>query len=161
MAVAAGDGAAVNVSDAQYVEGKIVAVDGRIPLADGSLGYTTASVQYQIAATIGGRIAYFKQQTPQIRLWGPLQVLDADRLLGASVPGVMIGNELRWHFYEPPAFATCGAAPGAAGEPILDPNRRGVVARRGIDLPPIDGDPGNAAGGSGSGATGTTDGGIT
>jgi len=149
VADAAGDGAAVNTSEAKYVEGKIVAIDGRIPLADGTLGYTTDSVRYQIAVSIGGRIAYFKQQIPQIRLWGPLQVLDADRLLGASVPGVMIGNELRWHFYEPPAFATCGAAPGTPGQPLIEPNRRGAF-RTGIVLPPIDGNPDNAAGVSGS-----------
>lgn len=151
----------MNTSDAKYVEGKITAVDGRITLANGTYGYTTDSVRYQIAATIDGRVAYFKQQTPQIRLWGPLQVLDAERLLGASVPGVMIGNELRWHFYEPPAFATCGPIPVVAGQTIIDPNRRGAF-RTGIVLPPIDGVPlDNSSGGSGSGATGTTDGGIT
>lgn len=151
----------MNNSTAQYVEGKITEVDGQVPLADGSLGYTTDSVRYTIDVSINGAILTFKNQTPQVRLWGPLQVLDALRLKGCSVPGVIIGNDLRWHFYEPPALASCGAAPGAAVDPLIEPNRRGVVARRGIDLPPIDGDPDNSAGGSGSGATGTTDGGIT
>ena len=151
----------MNNSTAQYVEGKITEVDGQVPLADGSLGYTTDSVRYTIDVSINGALTTFKNQTPQVRLWGPLQVLDALRLKGCSVPGVIVGNDLRWHFYEPPALASCGAAPGASVDPLIEPNRRGVVARRGIDLPPIDGDPGNAAGGSGSGATGTTDGGIT
>jgi len=149
------------VNPTTYIEGKITEVDGQVPLADGTFGYTTDSVRYTIAASIDGAIAVFKGQTPQVRLWGPLQVLDALRLKGCSVPGVIIGNDLRWHFYEPPSLASCGLAPGGApGAPIIDPNRRGAF-RTGIDLPPIDGEPGNATGGSGSGATGTTDGGIT
>ena len=144
-----------------YVEGKITDVQGEVPLADGTFGYTTDSVRYTITASIDGSIAVFKNQTPQVRLWGPLQVLDALRLKGCSVPGALVGGDLRWHFYEPPALASCGLAPGGAGQPIIEPNRRGVVARGGIILPPIEGSPDSATGGSGSGATGTTDGGIT
>ena len=151
----------MNISTAQYVEGKITEVDGQVPLADGSLGYTTDSVRYTIDVSINGALTTFKNQTPQVRLWGPLQVLDALRLKGCSVPGVIMGNDLRWHFYEPPSLASCGAAPGAAVDPLIEPNRRGVVARRGIDLPPIDGNPGNAAGGSAGGpSTGPDGGGI-
>ncbi len=150
----------MNNSTAQYVEGKITGIEGQVPLADGSLGYTTDSVRYTIDVSINGALTTFKNQTPQVRLWGPLQVLDALRLKGCSVPGVIIGNDLRWHFYEPPALASCGAAPSAAVDPLIEPNRRGAF-RTGIDLPPIDGNPGNAAGGSAGGpSTGPAGGGV-
>lgn len=145
------------------VVGKIVAVEGAQPLPTGGVGYYSSNTYYTIQTSLPGNgVMSLTKQRPEIRLWSHGEVLlDAEYLIGKSVQGVFIANEVRWNFIEPPAFATCGAAPGAAGEPIIDPNRRGVVSRRGIDLPPIDGDPGNAAGGSGSGATGTTDGGIT
>lgn len=145
------------------VVGKIVAVDGAQPLPTGGVGYYSSNTYYTIQTSLPGHgVMMLVKQRPEIRLWSHGEVLlDAEHLIGKSVQGVFIANEVRWNFIEPPAFASCGPAPVVAGQTIIDPNRRGAF-RTGIVLPPIDGVPlDNSSGGSGSGATGTTDGGIT
>jgi hypothetical protein len=150
----------VNSAKASIVVGKIVGVAGRFVLPDGSTGYTTASVSYSIEFTSdGGGVVPLTGQTPEIRLWGPNQVLDAEYLIGSSCIGVVIGGELRWHFVEPPSLASCGPAPTPGGNGVItDPIIRGAV-RRGVPLPPIDGTPTDSAVGGGTGATGTGEGG--
>jgi len=91
------------------ITGKITNVDGRITLPDGVQGYTTASVRYTIVATIPNVSApiEFVGQVPEIRLWPDDQEIDGARLLNTSCIGVMINNDVRWHFFEPPAIGGC------------------------------------------------------
>lgn len=95
------------------VTGKITNVEGRITLPDGVQGYTTASVRYTIVATIPDVSApvEFVGQVPEIRLWPDDQEIDAARLLNTSCIGVMINNDVRWHFFEPPAIGGCAVEP--------------------------------------------------
>lgn len=95
------------------VTGKITNVDGRITLPDGAQGYTTASVRYTIVATIPDVSApvEFAGQVPEIRLWPDDQEIDGARLLNTSCIGVMVNNDVRWHFFEPPAIGGCAVEP--------------------------------------------------
>lgn len=91
------------------VTGKITNVEGRITLPDGVQGYTTASIRYTILAMIPNVSApvEFVGQVPEIRLWPDDQEIDGARLLNTSCIGVMINNDVRWHFFEPPAIGGC------------------------------------------------------
>lgn len=95
------------------VTGKITNVEGRITLPDGVQGYTTASVRYTIVATIPDISApvEFVGQVPEIRLWPDDQEIDGARLLNTSCIGVMVNNDVRWHFFEPPAIGGCAVEP--------------------------------------------------
>lgn len=97
------------------VTGKITNVEGRITLPDGVQGYTTASVRYTIVATIPDISApvEFVGQVPEIRLWPDDQEIDGARLLNTSCIGVMVNNDVRWHFFEPPAIGGCAVEPMA------------------------------------------------
>jgi hypothetical protein len=95
------------------VTGKITSVDGLITLPDGAQGYTTASIRYTIVATIPNVSApvEFTGQAPEIRLWPDDQEIDGARLLNKSCIGVLIANDVRWHFFEPPAIGGCAVEP--------------------------------------------------
>lgn len=147
----------MNLSDAQIVVGKIVAVAGAFVLPDGTTGYTTASVSYTILQTtpVGGVIEW-PGQVPEIRLWGNDQVIDAPSLIGRSCIGVVVGGELRWHFPEPAALGGCPTSVGGNGQ--QSPLVRGLSFDPTEPPPPP---PGGTATGPGAGGTsGTGTGGI-
>ena len=109
--------------------GKIMGYTGQVDLPDGSRGYTTASIRYNILAMIPGASVpvTFTGQRPEIRLWPATQIIDADALNEKTCIGIMVNNDIRWHFFEPPMLAGCedsGGRPGAIPEFIREEERR-------------------------------------
>lgn len=109
--------------------GKIMGYTGQVDLPDGSRGYTTASIRYNILAMIPGASVpvTFTGQRPEIRLWPANQIIDADALNEKTCIGIMVNNDIRWHFFEPPMLAGCedsGGRPGAIPEFIREEERR-------------------------------------
>jgi len=127
----------------KVVAGKIIAIEGSTQLPDGTQGYTTQTVKYTILATVPD-VSWpveFSGQVPEIRLWPDDQVIDGDRLLNKSCMGVMVDNNTRWHFFEPPAIGGC------AVEPIAQITEEERIREQEIQLFGISG---------GGGASGTT-----
>jgi len=127
----------------KVVAGKIIAIEGSTQLPDGTQGYTTQTVKYTILATVPD-VSWpveFPGQVPEIRLWPDDQVIDGDRLLNKSCMGVMVDNNIRWHFFEPPAIGGC------AVEPIAQITEEERIREQEIQLFGISG---------GGGASGTT-----
>jgi hypothetical protein len=95
------------------ITGKIVGYSGVATLPDGTQGYTTSSVTYTVKASIPSLTmpVEFTGQRPEIRLWPQDQLINVDALLNKTCIGVMIGNDVRWHFFEPPMVAGCSDAP--------------------------------------------------
>jgi hypothetical protein len=97
----------------KVVAGKIIAIEGSTQLPDGTQGYTTQTIKYTIIATVPD-VSWpveFANQVPEIRLWPDDQFIDGDRLLNKSCIGVMVDNNIRWHFFEPPAVGGCAVEP--------------------------------------------------
>lgn len=104
----------------KVVAGKIIAIEGSTQLPDGTQGYTTQTIKYTILATVPD-VSWpveFLGQVPEIRLWPDDQVIDGDRLINKSCMGVMVDNNIRWHFFEPPIVAGCEST---TGRPLLEP----------------------------------------
>ena len=101
----------------QIITGKITGFAGQITLPDNTQGYTTASVNYVIRATVPNlsQPLEFVGQKPEVRLWPDDQQIDVDRLLNKSCIGVMVNNDIRWHFFEPPIVAGCDTTTGRPG----------------------------------------------
>ena len=91
------------------VTGKITAASGEIALPSGERGYTTATVAYTIIATIDGieTPVEFVGQRPEIRLWPQDQEINVAELINRTCIGVKVGDDIRWHFFEPPVVANC------------------------------------------------------
>jgi hypothetical protein len=91
------------------VTGKITAASGEIALPNGERGYTTASVAYTIIATIDGisMPVEFVGQRPEIRIWPQDQEINVAELINRTCIGVKVGDDIRWHFFEPPVVASC------------------------------------------------------
>ena len=96
----------------RFFVGLVVEVTGRN--AEGF--YTTAATRYDIRASFPDSMGtvLIRGQVPSVRLWPSGQYLDADKLLGTHVIGVMLGNVVRWVFYEPPLVEECSTAPAPA-----------------------------------------------
>lgn len=98
----------------RFFVGLIVAVSGRN--AEGY--YTTESVRYDIRASFpeAPGLVLIPNQVPSVRLWPAGQYLDADKLRGTHVVGVMLGDRIRWIFYEPALVEECSPpAPPSPG----------------------------------------------
>lgn len=94
----------------QIVVGRITDISGAV--LDGG-GYLSGTVRYTIDTTIPGRgVVTFPNQLPEVRTWPDDHAIDAGRLLGSRVFGVMIARELWWTFYEHPSLAGCATTPG-------------------------------------------------
>lgn len=126
MAVSTGHGATVKTQafsgTPQIVVGRITDISGAV--LDGG-GYLSGTVRYTIDTTIPGRgVVTFPNQLPEVRMWPDDQTIDADRLLGSAVFGVMIAREIRWHFYEPPSTSGCVTTPGRPAVPTPEEELR-------------------------------------
>ncbi len=114
------------------VAGKIIAIEGSTQLPDGTQGYTTQTVKYTILATLPD-VSWpveFSGQVPEIRLWPDDQVIDGDRLLNKSCMGVMVDNNIRWHFFEPPAIGGCAVDTTQAALTIEEIRREEEIRTR-------------------------------
>lgn len=102
----------------QIVVGRITDISGAV--LDGG-GYLSGTVRYTIDTTIPGRgVVTFPNQLPEVRTWPDDHAIDAGRLLGSRVFGVMIARELWWTFYEPPSLAGCATKPTPNVTPIVE-----------------------------------------
>ena len=112
--------AATLMSTPTIVTGKITGYAGIVGLPDGTQGYTTGSVSYTIRATIPGltQPVEFNGQKPEVRLWPENQEISVEALVNKSCIGVMVNNDIRWHFFEPPIVAGCAST---TGRPLLEP----------------------------------------
>lgn len=122
MAVSTGHGATVKTQafsgTPQIVVGRITDISGAV--LDGG-GYLSGTVRYTIDTTIPGRgVVTFPNQLPEVRTWPDDHAIDAGRLLGSRVFGVMIARELWWTFYEPPSLAGCATKPTPNVTPIVE-----------------------------------------
>jgi hypothetical protein len=108
------------MSTPTIVTGKITGYAGIVGLPDGTQGYTTGSVSYTIRATIPGltQPVEFNGQKPEVRLWPENQEINVEALVNKSCIGVMVNNDIRWHFFEPPIVAGCAST---TGRPSIDP----------------------------------------
>lgn len=108
------------MSTPTIVTGKITGYAGIVGLPDGTQGYTTGSVSYTIRATIPGltQPVEFNGQKPEVRLWPENQEISVEALVNKSCIGVMVNNDIRWHFFEPPIVAGCAST---TGRPLLEP----------------------------------------
>ena len=91
----------------QLIAGRIINVRG---IRNEAGFYPAESVTYDISARIDGtpNVVVYSNQRPQIRLWyGDIEI-DADKLRGCGVVGVMVSRKVHWHFVEPPALGGCG-----------------------------------------------------
>ena len=116
----------------KVVAGKIIAIEGSTQLPDGTQGYTTQTVKYTILATVPD-VSWpveFSGQVPEIRLWPDDQVIDGDRLLNKSCMGVMVDNNIRWHFFEPPAIGGCAVDTTQAALTIEEIRREEEIRTR-------------------------------
>lgn len=102
------------------ITGKITGYAGIVGLPDGTQGYTTGSVSYTIRATIPGltQPVEFNGQKPEVRLWPENQEISVEALVNKSCIGVMVNNDIRWHFFEPPIVAGCAST---TGRPLIEP----------------------------------------
>lgn len=94
-------------STPRVVIGRIVAVNGDRN-ADGFYPAETVSYDIDVAIPAQG-IVQMKRQLPQTRLFVGSIELDAARLIGCSILGVLVLNKVRWEFVEPPALSACGS----------------------------------------------------
>jgi hypothetical protein len=110
------------------VTGKITAASGEITLPNGERGYTTASVSYTILATIEGAMApvEFAGQRPEIRIWPQDQEINVAEIINRTCIGVKVGDDIRWHFFEPPVVANCEPT---APLPLTDQQREEELIR--------------------------------
>lgn len=92
-------------STPQLVIGRIVAVHGERN-ADGFYPAETVSYDIDVAIPTQG-IVQMKRQLPQTRLFVGTTELDAERLVGCSIIGILVMNKIRWEFTEPPALTSC------------------------------------------------------
>ncbi len=98
----------------KVVAGKIVQIHG---IRNDAGFYTADSVSYDIAARLPDKqnVVTFRRQLPQIRLWAGDMEINADKLNGVGVVGVLMANRVQWHFVEPPALGACSTAPTIPG----------------------------------------------
>lgn len=125
----------------RFFVGLIVEVKGQN--AEGF--YTTESVRYDIKAAFpdAAGLVMIRDQVPSVRLWPSNQYLDAGKLKGTNVVGVMLGDLIRWIFYEPALVEEC--APPPAPSPLgLTMSAGGLVT----SVTP-DAGPGSGPGGGG------------
>jgi hypothetical protein len=102
----------------QLIAGQIINIRG---VRNDSGFYPAESVSYDIAARIAGtpNLVTYPMQRPQIRLWyGDIEI-DADKLRGCGVVGVMVSRKIHWHFVEPPALGGCGSTSTLPGGTTL------------------------------------------
>ncbi len=114
-------------STPQLVIGRIVAVNGERN-ADGFYPAETVSYDVDVAIPQQG-IVRMRRQLPQTRLFVGAIELDAARLVGNSILGVLVMNKIRWEFVEPPALSACGAPTSRYGiaQTLLNAAQGGTV----------------------------------
>lgn len=80
--------------------------------------YTTELTTYDISAAIPDSVTIttIRNQVPSVRLWPRNHYLDSGKLIGTHVVGFMLGDVIRWLFYEPALVEECSPpAPPSPG----------------------------------------------
>lgn len=127
------------MSHARILDGVIKQVEGTTPGLASGIAYTITVNEP------GGGTQDYRGQVPVMRLWPEPLKVDAAKLKGTAVLGMLIDNRVLWFFPEPPLVAPCGGTPTPPPNPEPPPG--------GVFLPPSQGG-GQAQGGGASGVPG-------